>query len=491
MLNAGKQTNEGTYKMRRSFMNNFLKRATYLGCQIRECYRRLGVNINISKVQMTFDLRRYIFKIEVLPGVRVKTIFTCAVDVQIALRLYLFYPFREGNSIFIVVSEFEIKENRLLKILRSTAFTNSKMQIPLALGYDLMGNTYITDLAKLLHLLIVGPSGTGKSVALQSIVISIIVRCPVESVRLILFDIGADSLTVFKNVKHLYHPIVKDVEKGVIVLKSLVDEMDKRISLSEDERRNLPFCVCIIDEFDDTVSSIENKEESKIFISSINSIIRRGRKAKIILILASHDPTSKNTKVKINGIMSRVVFKCASHYNSSSALGSTGAENLSGGGAMLFKAQDMNKPVLLQGSFITSAEIVEILKNEPVGYDNIDMLDIKEIENTDIAFNSIAVEKDRKELADILFWVLGQVSVSVLQIQKKFKIGNRAKEIMEMLHKMNIVTKKFANQPRTIIPTCIEKLSGEAVDLLEHYGYDAEQIREIFEAKAKESDSCI
>lgn len=465
-------------------MDYSLKRAKTLGKNIREYYQRLGVYIAVVKVRIIFELQKYIFKIELLPGTKVQTIFTCAADVQAALKLHLFYPFKEGIFIFIAVSEYDVKENRLLKILKSPKFSKSEMEIPLALGYDLMGSMYIADLAKLLHLLIVGPSGTGKSVALQCIVTSIIVRCPVNSVRLIMFDIGANSLSIFGKVKHLYHPIVKDVEIGIAVLESLVAEMNERLSCSECECQSLPFLVCIIDEFDDTIASIENKEDAKRFVSCINSIIRRGRKAKVILILASHDPTLKNTKVNVNGIVPRIAFKCANHHNSLTALGVTGAENLPGEGAMLFKSQDECTPIPLQGSFVTSAEIEEILSNAPVDYDDICMLEIKNIKVTEsIVFDNIVVEENKKELAAIVYWVLGHATISALQIQKKFKMGNRATKIMELLYKMNIVTDKFSNQPRTVIPKCIEELTSETVKLLEYHGYNKERLEKIFEAK--------
>ena len=467
-------------------MENLLTRARKLGHRINECYQCFGVHIHMSKVKVLSNLQRYVYKVELLPGTRVQAIYNYATDVQTALRLSLLYPFRVRADIIIAVSEFDVKENKLLKILRSPKFAHSEMRIPLALGYDLMGDAYITDLSKLLHLLVIGPSGTGKSVALQCIVMSIIVKCPVNSVRLILFDIGANSLALFGTVKHLYHPIVKDTKAGITVLESLVAEMDERISVGEEECQKLPFIVCIIDEFDDTIASIEDKEDEQKFIASINSIIRRGRKAKVILILASHDPTLKNTKVNVNGIIPRIAFKCAKHHNSSTALGVTGAENLPGGGAMLFKSQDESAVVPLQGSFVTPIEIEEILRNEPIGYDNINMLKMKEdvfveLVEPDLNF----AEEDKKELADILFWVLNHDTISALQIQKTYKMGNRAAEIVEILCRMNIVTNKFSNQPRKVIPMNINDLSAEIIGLLNHYGYSDEQIISRFQAKGR------
>lgn len=465
-------------------MNNSLKKAKYLCRLICKYYQGFGVHIRITKVQIISDLKRYIFKIESLPGTKVQAIFNHAPDIQAAMELRLFYPFRMGVFILIAVSEFDVKENRLLKILGSPAFDNSTMQIPLALGYDLMGDMYLTDLAKLLHLVVVGPSGTGKSVALQCIVLSILVKCPVSSVRLILFDIGANSLSHFASVKHLYHPVIKDTETGIVVLESLVTEMEKRIGLGEDASHDLPFIICIIDEFDDTIAGVENRQDSKRLTSALNSIIRRGRKAKIILILASHNPKLENVKVNISGIIPRISFQSTNHYNSSTAIGDSGAQNLSGDGAMLFKSQDERTPKFLQGSYVTPAEIAEILENAPEGYDDIDMLEIKFPEISEkLISNNVTIKKNEQELADILFWTLNHTHISVLQIQKKFKIGNRATEIMDVLYKMNIVTAKFSNQPRKVIANCFEDLSSETINFLENYGYTEAQIIETFESK--------
>ncbi len=475
-------------------MNNFLKRekekAMFLGFKIKKYYQSLNVNINVTRVQIISHLKRYIYEIELLPGAKVNSIFTCASDVKAALRLSIFYPFKKERGIFIAVSELDIKENSLLNILRSSEFSNSKMQIPIALGYNLMGNMYITDLEKLVHLLIIGSSGTGKSVTLQCIILSILVKCPVDSVRLILFDIGANSLSQFSNVKQLYYPIIKDINTGIIVLESLVAEIEKRLSDSEYNNSNIPFCICIIDEFDDTIASIEDKIKMKRFTSAINSIIRRGRKAKIILILVSHDLKLLNdnkNQINTKTILSRIVFQCFDHYSSSTALGDIGAENLSGEGVMLFKSQKEHIPIQLQGAYVAPKEIEEILNNAPIGYDDINMLEIQEpMSMESMIINNIVSKKDKKELADILFWVLSHTTISATEIKKQFKIGNRVNEIINTLNKLQIITEKNSNQPRKVIPICIDDLSSEAKELLEYYGYTTEQIKEKLEAKKGE-----
>ena len=458
--------------------------ARFLVYQVKKAYQSFGVNIDISKMHLVPALQRFIFLVDILPGTRLQGVFTHAKDVQSILRFFLFYPFRKGTYVLLAVSEVDIKENSLIKILQTFKFLDCDMQIPLALGYDILGSAYIVDLARLFHLLVVGPSGTGKSMALQCMIMSIVVKCPVKHVRLILFDIGANSLQLFEDLRHLYHPLVKDIETGIIVLEALVAEMDKRIMLGEDEREKLPFIICIIDEYDDTIASIDGKEKCQKFIAALNSIIRRGRKAKVVLILASHDPSLKNAKVNISGIVPRIAFKCANHYSSSTALGVTGAENLSGGGTMLFRSQDESTPKLLQGSFITETEIKNVLINRPDENTAVDMLDIKYTEPIEsVRPDEITMEKSNRELAEILLWVLGQKKVSILQIQQKFHIGKRASEIVNILYNMGIITEKFSNQPRKVIPNSTDDLNREIICFLERFNYDLEEIEKVFDVR--------
>ena len=155
-----------------------------------------------------------------------------------------------------------------------------------------------------------------------------------------------------------------------------------------------------------------------------------------------------------------------------------------GDGSMLFKSQDERTPKLLQGSFVTSAEITAILENVPEVYDDIEMLEIRFPEiSEDLVDSNVTIKKDKQELADILFWTLNRTQISVLQIQKNFKIGNRATEIMDILYKMNIVSAKFSNQPREVIANGLEDLSLETIKLLEDYGYTKAQIEKTLESK--------
>lgn len=461
-------------------MNKVYKEAIKLAHLVERAYLELGVRIELTPNLYFVHLNRYLFHVKILPGTRIKMLLNFEKDVQIALGFRQFLLFQKESSIYLTLSRSDLYENRLLTILSSSHFSNSQMKIPLALGYDFTGSAYITDLSELVHLLVVGSSGTGKSTALQSIITSIIVGCSVDSVRLILFDIGGNSLSVFENVLHLYHSIVKETETGVCVLESLVSEIEKRIMYGEEGCKDLPYIVVLIDEFDDTIASIQDKKTEKRFVNTINTIIRRGRKAKVILILASHDPTLKNTKVNINGIIPRIVFQCSKYQDSLSALGVTGAENLQGKGTMLFKSG--TGPLLtLQGSFVCKDEIERILKNAPALPDNYSMLNIQkssfstDTEDDDAAKDSTCIEKN-KELAKIIMWVLGNQTISALRIKDEFNIGNRINDIMKQLVQMKLISEKDANKPRRVLIQSAEDLFDNVSNFLKSYGYSPDDI---------------
>lgn len=461
-------------------MNKVYKEAIKLAHLVERAYLELGVRIELTPNLYFVHLNRYLFHVKILPGTRIKMLLNFEKDVQIALGFRQFLLFQKESSIYLTLSRSDLYENRLLTILSSSHFSNSQMKIPLALGYEFTGNACITDLSELVNLLVVGSSGTGKSTALQSIITSIIVGCSVDSVRLILFDIGGNSLSVFENVLHLYHPIVKETQTGVCVLESLVSEIEKRIMYGEERCKDLPYIVVLIDEFDDTIASIQDKKTEKRFVNTINTIIRRGRKAKVILILASHDPTLKNTKVNINGIIPRIVFQCSKYQDSLSALGVTGAENLQGKGTMLFKSG--TGPLLtLQGSFVCKDEIERILKNAPALPDNYSMLNIQkssfstDTEDDDAAKDSTCIEKN-KELAKIIMWVLGNQTISALRIKDEFNIGNRINDIMKQLVQMKLISEKDANKPRRVLIQSAEDLFDNVSNFLKSYGYSPDDI---------------
>ncbi len=451
---------------------------------IMKIYRGFKVEIKICAVKIGSDEHSFMFLVKLLKGTRYKSIVKYAEDVRISAGFATLIPLEGTVGVCLAVATKASTTNGLLNILHDSRFINASMDIPIAIGYDILGEKRIVDLSKLVHLLVIGASGFGKSVTLQCMVLSIISRCSVEKARLILFDIGANSLSQFEGIPHLFHPIIKDIETGIVVLEALVSEMDNRMSYEKEVIHSLPYLICIIDEFDDMIASADRKETLR-YSNAVNSIIRRGRKAKVIIVLASHSPTVKTTQIAINSIISRITFKCQNAKESYTALGETGAELLAVPGEMMFKAKDGGRAVMLRGAYVTDEKIEELLGELPKSDENLDILRIRKSEDIgDFYIGDQATGNEaKKELADIIYWVLGYKTISMNKIREKFNMGNRVTDIMETLEKMHIVTEQFSKQPRKVIPVCIENLLPEVFSLLEQYGYTKDQIEEAFRMK--------
>lgn len=451
---------------------------------IAKAYKGFGVGIKIVGFMTSSDEYSFVFLVKFSKGTRYKSLLKYAEDVRISVGLAILIPFEDSSGVCLAVSTKRNVENGLMGILQDSQFLNACMDIPIAVGYDILGGKRIVDLRQLVHLLVIGSSGFGKSVALQCMVLSIISGCSVEKARLILFDVGANSLSQFEGAQHLFHPIIKDTETGITVLEALVVEIDERMAKKTGEINLLPYLICMIDEFDDMIASVDKKMAFR-YSNAINSIIRRGRKAKVILVLASHTPTVKTTQIAINGIMSRISFKCQNAKESYTALGETGAELLAAPGEMMFKAKDEGRAAMLRGAYVTGEEIEVFLGEQQKSDRNLDMLKIRRSEDTeDIYIEDYAAGSEaKKELADIIYWVLGCKTTSMKKIREKFNMGNRVTDIMKILEELRIVKEQFSKQPREVIPICSEDLLPEVVSLLEQNGYGEDQIKGILRRK--------
>jgi len=443
-----------------------------------------GVALKLVLVKTISNSDRIIFKIKLKPGAKESMVFERARDIQTALQLPLFQPFREGLSLFLAVSENPVAENSLMRILDSHAFRSSKMWIPVALGFDMRGGARIADLGKMPHAMYAGSTGSGKSIGLLCLLLSILYKQPVNQANLILFDVGANTMEPLSDVPHLSHPIVKDTETGIYVIYALVDEMERRIGLERDELRNLPALVLAMDEYVSFIANIGNKKLAQSVANSISNLLRRGRHAKIHVVLATQDPTLRNMKVDLGNITARMAFTCAKYHNSITILGEGGAEKLPGKGALLYKSSEHPKPVHLQGAYVSSEEIKRLVghviskSHDSNNKFEIPMLDPTQMRIADEALteNQSPLVDDGKELADIVLWALGRENISVNQIQQQFRMGNRANDIVDKLFKMNVVTDRFAKQPREVMPLSVEEIPGDVLELLAQNGITTDDI---------------
>lgn len=454
--------------------------------KIERHYNSHGVALKLIKCEVIRNGERYIYTIKLKPGTKESLIFDRAQDIRIALQLPLFQPFREDLLICIAVSERPVTENSLQKMLESPEFHGGRMWIPIALGYDMKGAMRFADLAKFPHSLYGGATNSGKTVGLRSLIVSIVAKQPVNKANLLIIDTGASGLDLFNPLPHLSCPVVKDTETAVKVMLALNDEMKRRVSMPNDELRQLPAIVCIMDEYVSLITSMGDTKNRKVLTDSISNLLRKGRHAKIHIVLATQESAKQDMLINCNNLNARMAFTCSDFYSSRSILGEGGAEKLPGKGSMLFKSPEQPKPLCLQGAFISIENIERlIIRITSATHDFRNKFVIEELETLPIPTAEAEVSeqltlKDDKELADIIMWALGRESVSALQIIEQFRMGNRAYTIVNDLCKRGVVGDQFANQPRKVIPKTVEDLSSETVALLERHGYAPETISQIF-----------
>lgn len=463
-----------------------------LAHEIEKHYAYHGVRIKLKFVSKEYRSGQIVFRIDIKPGAKVSLIFERASDIQTALHMRLFQPFRDGLTIYLIVSKNDSMQNSLMQMLKSKMFCHSRDRLPIAIGYNGGQKMIFADLAKMPHAMYAGSTNSGKSMGLICLISSLIVKQPVRKVNLLIFDVGANTLDIFSDIPHLSYPVIKDADEGIYVIKALVEEMATRIDMDKTELRNLPAIVCVIDEYVSFINSIGGRKQSQSLADGISNLLRRGRQAKIHLVLSTQDPTQKNMKVDIGNITARMAFTCAKYHNSIAILGEGGAEKLSGKGAMLYKSNDYPKPVYLQGAYISEDEVyrlVNYIKSAEHDlsskflipeYDPSEQM-IQEIEDFE---DSDDLHDRTKELADIIMWALGRDSISANQIMDRFFMGNRAYDIVEKLFEMGLITEKFANQPRTVLPRAVEELSEDVVKLLENHGYLREDISNVISKRS-------
>lgn len=415
-------------------------------------------------------------------GTKKKDIFSVCPDIQCALQLPQFQLYQNKLSIRLAVSWRKIKLRSLIEMLKSDHFTENNMSLPVALGYDVLGDMFFIDLSELPHLLVGGSTNSGKSVALMCLITSLITSNPVYELSLLIIDVGAHSMNGFKNLSHLSHPIVKDTESACYVIQKLVGEMNNRAK-NEENLRVLPRIVCVIDEFIALIGSIRDKAKANELINNISDLLMRGRHFKIHMVLAAQNPTRENVSVDISNITARIAFKCAKPQNSVTILGEGGAENLPGKGAFLYKSSDYPDLIPIQGAYISDEEIAVLM--EKVNDCNKNYCNQFVIDTFDKTLAEIPLEnklvvplnnEKNKELSEIIVQVLSCNTISAKQLKETFNMGNRANDIMDAMCRLGIISGKNANKPRNVLPITIADISGETLKFLEDNGFSAEII---------------
>lgn len=458
-----------------------------LGEDISKWFGKFNVNAKLKRFRIIGN--RIIFTIKTKGNTRETHVRANAPEVQRKLKLPLFHVVKYDFNLYLIVSREQVVYSHLPDIL-NTPFcreVQAKMCLPYIIGHDVLGGVVMDDLARFPHLLLGGSTGSGKSVGLQALIISIAYSKSPSQVNFILIDVGATSLMPFEGLPHLSHPVVRDRTTAIQVLVALTAEMERRVDLEYTDPasfKRLPRLVVVIDEFPALFIGVD-KAVSKALTDNISALLQRGRHAKIHVVLAAQNPTYLNMKVDLGNITARIAFKCAKRNFSETILGEGGAENLAGHGDLLMCSPQHDVPQRIQGICITPKELRQTAQYIKTRYGDLDSTKF----NLIIPSNGLAESSDAlgdrltcsvvkrwppkadQQLADVILWALERDSISTNLLMKEYKLGwNTASRLVCRLEELGIVGRPDGKLPRDVIPSCPEDLPEELMKFLESTG---------------------
>ncbi len=438
--------------------------------KLEKTLESFGVKAKVLQVTKGPSVTR--FEIQPSIGVKVSKIVNLADDISLSLAassVRIEAPIPGKSAVGIEIPNKEVSPVTLREVLDSEEFKESVYNATIGLGKDISGKCIVSDLSKMPHLLIAGATGSGKSVCINSLIISLLYKYTPEDVRLLLVDPKVVELNVYNGIPHLLIPVVTNPKKASGALHWAVKEMTRRYQMFADNNvRNiegynelylremvdekLPWIVIIIDELADLMMVCASEVEE-----SIGRLAQMARAAGMHLVIATQRPSvDVITGVIKANIPSRISFAVSSSIDSRTILDTSGAEKLLGKGDMLFYPVGASKPIRIQGAFISEDEVEKIVKYIKNSHD-----DTKYEEDIIEEINE-KVEKassDEDELLEEAISIsidLGQASTSLLQ--RKLRIGyNRAARIIDQMEEKGVISGKNGSKPRQILIDRYEK----------------------------------
>ena len=423
-----------------------------------------GITAKVVNATQGPTVTRY--EIEPAPGVKVSRIVNLTDDIALNLaaqHIRMEAPIPGKSAIGIEVPNKTTEAVQLRDVLDCSDFKDARGGIPVGLGKDIAGKPVITDLAKMPHLLVAGTTGSGKSVCVNTLISSILFSRKPEEVKLLLIDPKMVELSIYNGIPHLMAPVVTDMKKAAAVLRWAVREMEARYkAFAASGKRDIksyneahpkaamPLIVLIIDELADLMMTAPDDIEE-----SISRLAQMARAAGIHMVLATQRPSVNviTGSIKAN-VPSRISFAVGSQIDSRTILDMAGAEKLLGKGDMLFAPIGANKPIRVQGAFISDDEVehlVEFVKaqREPEYDDTVTQEAEKETEKESSEENDI-YRDELLERAVNLVMESGQASVSMLQ--RRFRIGyTRAARLVDTMEDLKIVGPSMGSKAREIL----------------------------------------
>ncbi|EAC9872108.1 DNA translocase FtsK [Listeria monocytogenes] len=423
-------------------------------------------NVQASVVNRTQGPAVTRFEVQPEKGVKVSKITNLTDDIKLNLAakdIRIEAPIPGKSTVGIEIPNQTSRPVMLSELMNTEAFQSSTSPLTAALGLDISGTPIITDLQKMPHGLIAGATGSGKSVCINSLLVSLLYKATPDQLKLLLIDPKMVELAPYNRIPHLVSPVITDAKAATVALKWAVEEMERRYQLfSHTGVRNmekyneyashpdhtgekLPYILIVIDELADLMMVAPNDVEE-----SISRIAQKARACGIHMIVATQRPSVDviTGLIKAN-IPTRVSFSVSSQIDSRTILDASGAEKLLGKGDMLFLPSGASKPVRLQGTFVSDEEIDAVVAH------------VRRQGEADYIFEEqeLLVKETAKENTDELFeeacdFVLSQNAASTSLLQRHFRIGyNRAARLMESLENHQIVSGINGSKPRDVIIT--------------------------------------
>lgn len=435
--------------------------------KLENTFLSFGVKARVTQVHLGPAVTKY----EVLPdiGVKVSRIVSLADDIALALAasgIRIEAPIPGKSAIGIEVPNSDIAVVSLREVIEAKENNNPDAKLMISLGRDVTGQAILAELNKMPHMLIAGSTGSGKSVCINGIIISLLLRTKPHEVKMMMIDPKMVELNVYNGVPHLLAPVVTDPRKASQALQKVVSEMERRYELfshtgtrnlegynahidrwneeNDEKHPHMPYIVVIVDELADLMMVASSDVED-----SITRLAQMARAAGIHLIIATQRPSvDVITGVIKANIPSRIAFAVSSATDSRTILDSGGAEKLLGRGDMLFLAAGKSKPVRIQGAFVSDSEVEAVvdfvIEQQKAQYQEemipTDVVDVPLHEETDELYD---------EAAQL---VIEMQTASVSMLQRRFRVGySRAARIMDQMEARGIVSPPDGSRPRTVL----------------------------------------
>jgi S-DNA-T family DNA segregation ATPase FtsK/SpoIIIE len=449
---------------------------------LESALRSFGVGAHVVAIYQGPAVTRYELQPE--PGVKVNRINSLSNDISLAMAaqgVRIEAPVPGKSVVGIEVPNPVVTPVRLKEIATSKVFQNSPSKLTFCLGKDLAGQPIVDDLGRMPHLLIAGTTGSGKSVCINSIITSLLLRANPDEVKFIMIDPKMVELSMYNGIAHLLTPVVTNIKKAAITLKAWVlQEMNRRYELFhgngsrnieaynkkiKGEEKKIPYLIVIVDELADLMMAAAHEVET-----SICRIAQMARATGIHMIIATQRPSVDviTGLIKAN-IPSRIAFAVATQIDSRVILDTSGAEKLLGRGDMLYSPIGAMKPTRLQGAFLTDHEterVVEFIRKQGEPDYIEEIATIKALDFESPGGNGDGESGDRDSLfGEVAKLIVNTGQASTSYVQRKFKIGyNRAARLMDEMESAGIVTApEGENKPRRILAT-LDSLKTFGVD---------------------------